>query len=435
VNSGSSLPGHSSGTANFLFASPQQENVYRMLDESVGFGPAAAYRDACQLRSDNRYLTRTQLIGHLQREIDGCILDVIAPHEMRGAAGDGSRRKKIEEICRILELSPQSEPMRKWIDLKFHAIAHRKNLSIREFSAAFEVECDHYDAILHAVLKAFASAFRITIDRVNSLLREPNPTGRHVTSLLVGVPNHRTIFDQVSVWRMVSVAAIGSAAAPSEPEGHGSADRKYRIERAKKLDGNSRDRTHMNTLTDNVALIVIDVQYAFEDPTWGKRNNPQAEENIARMLFAWRKSDRPIFHVRHLSLTPGSIFANDAPGSQIKALVAPIGDEPIISKNVNSAFIGTTLEQQLRDRKITQLVIVGLTTDHCVSTTTRMAGNLGFEVFFINDGTATFGRIGPNGKCYSAEEMHEVNIASLHGEFAEVVSTDEILSKLAVTAA
>jgi hypothetical protein len=168
-----------------------------MLDQSVGSGPAAAYRDVCQLRSDNRYLTRTQLIGHLQREIDGCILDVIAPREMRGAAGDGSRRKKIEEICRILELSPQSEPMRKWIELKFHAVAHRKNLTIREFSAAFEVECDHYDAILHAVLKAFASGFRITIDRVKSLLREPSPTGHHVTSLLVGVPNHRTIFDQV----------------------------------------------------------------------------------------------------------------------------------------------------------------------------------------------------------------------------------------------
>jgi len=103
------------------------------------------------------------------------------------------------------------------------------------------------------------------------------------------------------------------------------------------------------------------------------------------------------YFTRHLSLTPGSVFAQDAHGSQIKAEVAPIGDEPVIFKNVNSAFIGTTLEQQLHGRKITQLVIVGLTTDHCVSTTTRMAGNLGFEVYLVSDGTATFERIGPNG--------------------------------------
>ena len=141
------------------------------------------------------------------------------------------------------------------------------------------------------------------------------------------------------------------------------------------------------------------------------------------------------YFTRHLSLTPRSVFAQDAHGSQIKAEVAPIGDEPVIFKNVNSAFIGTTLEQQLHGRKITQLVIVGLTTDHCVSTTTRMAGNLGFEVYLVSDGTATFERIGPNGKHYSADEIHEVNLASLHGEFAEGVCTDGILANLTVVAA
>ncbi len=198
MNSGSSLPRQSSELANVCFASPQQEDVYRMLDDLVGSGPAAAYRDACQLRFDNRYQMRTQLIGHLQREIDGSILDVIAPHEMRDKRGvPDSRRKKIEEICRILELSPESETMRHWIEMKFVAFAHRKNLSIREFSEAFEAQCDFYDAILHAVLKAFASAFRITIDRVKSLLQQPNPTEHHVKSLSVSIPNHRTIFDQV----------------------------------------------------------------------------------------------------------------------------------------------------------------------------------------------------------------------------------------------
>lgn len=186
----------------------------------------------------------------------------------------------------------------------------------------------------------------------------------------------------------------------------------------------------MEKLPQNTALIVIDVQAGFEDPKWGQRNNPQAEENIARILQAWRDMERPIFHVRHLSLKPGSVFEENAPGSQIKDIVKPLQGEPVIHKHVNSAFIGTDLKEQLDATGITHLVITGLTTDHCVSTTTRMAGNHGFIVTFVGDATATFERTGPNGKHYSAQEMHEVNLASLHDEFATVVTTDDVLNQV-----
>lgn len=108
--------------------------------------------------------------------------------------------------------------------------------------------------------------------------------------------------------------------------------------------------------------------------------------------------------------------------------MAPVEGEPVFKKTVNSAFIGTDLESSLRENDIEHLVIVGLTTDHCVSTTTRMAGNLGFKVWLVSDATATFDRKGPDGKSYSAEDIHTIHIASLNGEFCEVVTTDALIS-------
>lgn len=180
----------------------------------------------------------------------------------------------------------------------------------------------------------------------------------------------------------------------------------------------------------NTALVIIDVQQGFEDAVWGKRNNPQAEINMAELLQAWRDSDRPVIHVQHLSVSPQSPLRSGQRGCEFKAEVKPLNHEPIFQKNVNSAFIGTSLESYLKERDISSLVIVGLTTDHCVSTSTRMAANLGFQVFLVSDGTATFERTSHDGRHYSAEEIHEINLASLNKEFATIVSTKEVIAQL-----
>jgi nicotinamidase-related amidase len=186
----------------------------------------------------------------------------------------------------------------------------------------------------------------------------------------------------------------------------------------------------MQTLPHNAALILIDVQQAFEDPSWGQRNNPQAEGNIAALLGAWRGTGRPLFHIQHRSPRPASLFHPDAYGFKVKPQAAPLAGEPVLFKSVNSAFIGTDLEQRLRDAGIGTLVIAGITTDHCVSTTTRMAGNLGFEAFIVSDATATFERIGPDGRHYTAQQMHDTALASLHREFATVATTGEVIDAL-----
>ncbi len=186
----------------------------------------------------------------------------------------------------------------------------------------------------------------------------------------------------------------------------------------------------MNTLPRASALLVIDVQCAFNDPMWGERNNPLAERNIADLLAGWRATERPIMHVRHRNSESGGRFHPDAPGFAVKPEARELPGETVLTKQVNSAFIGTDLEARLRAGRITTVVIVGITTDHCVSTTTRMAANLGFDTVIVSDATATFERPGPDGRHYSADEMHDTALASLNGEFATVASKQQVLAAL-----
>jgi nicotinamidase-related amidase len=186
----------------------------------------------------------------------------------------------------------------------------------------------------------------------------------------------------------------------------------------------------MMKLPQSTALIVVDVQQAFLDPRLGERNNPQAESKIARLVAAWRSSGRPIRHVVHDSVEPNSLLRPNSPGNAIQAIATPQAGEPLYRKHVNSAFIGTTLENDLRHNRIDTVVIVGLTTNHCVSTTARMAGNLGFKTFVVSDATASLARPALDGTLRPAEDVHSSALSDLHGEFATVVDTAEILKSV-----
>lgn len=173
------------------------------------------------------------------------------------------------------------------------------------------------------------------------------------------------------------------------------------------------------------ALLVIDVQQGFDDPAWGRRNNPDAEANIARLVGHWRDAGAPVVVVRHDSTTPGSPLRPGQPGHELRQGIA--GDV-LITKNVNSAFYGEPdLHAWLTERGFARLTICGVTTNHCCETTARMAGNLGYDVTFVIDATHTFDRVGPDGSTVSADDLARATAASLHGEFATVVSTSALL--------
>ena len=183
------------------------------------------------------------------------------------------------------------------------------------------------------------------------------------------------------------------------------------------------------TIPERAALLLIDIQQGFDDQAyWGPRNNPDAERNAARLLTAWRAAGLPVVHIQHQSIEPNSPLRPDRPGVAIQEAVRPLPDEPVFPKSVNSAFIGTGLEDHLRQHDIDTVVICGMTTNHCVETSTRMAGNLGFETWLVGDACATFDRTGPDGTVWPAATVHAVSLASLHGEFATVVSTENLLN-------
>ena len=183
-------------------------------------------------------------------------------------------------------------------------------------------------------------------------------------------------------------------------------------------------------LPDTAALIPIDVQMAFDDSFWGRRNNPGMEENGWALLAGWRRTGRPIIHVRHDSVAPGSTLAPGTPGNAFRPGYAPEGDEPLVSKSVNAAFIGTDLDLRLRRAGIRTVVLFGISTDMCVSTTTRVAANLGYDVVVAGDACACFDLPDGTGGTIPAEEIHRAHLATLAFEFARVANTAGILAEI-----
>jgi nicotinamidase-related amidase len=190
---------------------------------------------------------------------------------------------------------------------------------------------------------------------------------------------------------------------------------------------NSMKRSPPVQLSSEATLIVIDLQKAIDHPSWGERNNPQAERNIASLLHAWRSTARPIIHVRHDSVEPESYYRPGQSGNEFKPEAQPLPGELVLAKRTNSAFVGTDLEPLLRSSGRNLLVIAGVITNNSVEATVRMAGNLGFETYLVEDATFTFGRKDWRGTFRTAEEVHAMSLANLDGEYCTVVETNSVL--------
>ncbi|RPE79940.1 cysteine hydrolase family protein [Vulcaniibacterium tengchongense] len=188
-------------------------------------------------------------------------------------------------------------------------------------------------------------------------------------------------------------------------------------------------------LDARTALIPIDVQRAFDHAPWPRRNNPAMERNGLRLLAAWRAAGWPLIHVCHDSVQPGSTLAPGLPGNAFRAGFEPRPGEALVRKSVNAAFIGTDLDLRLRRLGVEHVVLFGISTDMCVSTTARVAANLGYRVTVVGDACCCFDLDDGAGGVIPADEVHRAHLATLRAEFGQVADTDEVLAWLARAAA
>lgn len=181
-------------------------------------------------------------------------------------------------------------------------------------------------------------------------------------------------------------------------------------------------------LPTETALVVVDVQSGFDDPVWGRRNNGECDTNIARLVRAFAGTGRPVVYVRHDSQDPSSPLHPSSAGNALKPYLGEHRPALLVVKSVNSSFHGSPdLDEWLTKAGITGVVIAGITTNHCCETTARVGGNLGYSVLFVLDATHTFDRQSPDGSLMTADELARATATNLNGEFATVVTTEEVL--------
>jgi nicotinamidase-related amidase len=181
-------------------------------------------------------------------------------------------------------------------------------------------------------------------------------------------------------------------------------------------------------MSQPAALIVIDAQKGFDSPKWGATHNPACTDNIEALLALWRTNDWPVVLVRHDSASTTSPLVPGQEGNDLYDEV--VGKHDLfITKTVNSAFYGKpNLDEWLHANDLTKIVICGITTNYCCETTARMAGNLGYDVTFAIDATRTFDLTLLDGTVVPADTVAAITAANLHGEFATVATTAEIVA-------
>lgn len=178
----------------------------------------------------------------------------------------------------------------------------------------------------------------------------------------------------------------------------------------------------------NAVLLPIDMQQAFDGEPWPRRWNDAVDANGLALLNKWREAGRPIVHVRHDSVMEGSTLAPGTTGNRFRPGFEPLAGEQLVSKSVNSAFIGTDLDLRLRRLGARHVVTFGISTDMCVSTTIRTGANMGWDMVLVDDACDCFDLPDGNGGTISAKAIQAAHVATLGFEFCRVMKTSELLA-------
>jgi nicotinamidase-related amidase len=177
----------------------------------------------------------------------------------------------------------------------------------------------------------------------------------------------------------------------------------------------------------DTALLIIDIQNDyFPGGAMELEGAEAAAANAARVLSDFRKEEKPVVHVRHLSLRPGAtFFIPGTRGSEIHSLVRPVAGETVIEKSFPNSFRNTKLREELERLQATNLVVAGMMTHMCVDASVRQAADLGYKITLLGDACATRAQ-SYGGETVPARQVHAAFLAALNGFYAKVVYTHEL---------
>jgi nicotinamidase-related amidase len=178
------------------------------------------------------------------------------------------------------------------------------------------------------------------------------------------------------------------------------------------------------------ALLVIDVQDSFKlGPRWEQRSNPGFEENLNRLLAAYRAAGLPVIFFLHTDPDPG--FETTSPLFKLMDFLVPAPDEPVLVKNTRNAFTSTNLGELLSEKGVRRVAVTGISTEQCCETTTRVAADLGYDVDFVTEATRTFPIVNAEtGDVFSTDEIVRRTEFVLRGRFATIATVDRLVEEL-----
>jgi nicotinamidase-related amidase len=190
-----------------------------------------------------------------------------------------------------------------------------------------------------------------------------------------------------------------------------------------------------NPAVAGTALLVIDIQNFYFEKGLVPLTGPVEAADRARVaLVAARLRRVPVIHVRHVPKSVAVVDGEPVDAQyRIRPEVAPLADEPVISKQFANSFRETPLLAELQKRGITRVVIAGMQTHMCVEAASRAATDLGFEVLVLHDACATR-PLEFNGKTVPAEFVHAGALAAINGSYGRAISVDEWIKELSTPA-
>lgn len=187
---------------------------------------------------------------------------------------------------------------------------------------------------------------------------------------------------------------------------------------------------------ENSALLVIDVQESFraDEARWASRSNPRFEQNLARLIGAYREAGLPVIWVVHED--GDEHFRPGSPYVRLQPFLTRREGEPLLRKSTRNAFTSTDLAERLEGLGVRRIAITGIQTEQCCETTARVAGDLGYDVDFVTEATLTFPITDPaTGDVQPADAITRATEFSLRGRFARIATANGLAAELETLAA